>query len=217
MKKIILTIIFLLTFILKSNADVMPRYLTSVNHWGIGIASTSNNIKIFEKDNSSSKIIQEISWNNIGELKCKNNYRCEQKETFLAFSLENNTALFSVEDENDSWIYICYDQRHKLFGWIKKDENTKYYNWSDFLITFGKKYGMYLFSDVPKNTKRLYAAPNIESGCVDSFILANKITPWLVRGNWVLAKVENYDGSTKTGWLHYRTDSGRLMGFVNLK
>lgn len=172
MKKIILTTTFLLIFSLAANADITPQYLNSVSHWGIGVATAGKDIKIYDANNSQAKLKANIIWDEKGNVECKNtNMNCEAREIFLGFSPENSTALFSVEDETDGWIFICYNQRFRLFGWIKKDDYTKYLNWNEFLISYGKKYGMYLFRDVPKSYKRLYAAPNIESGCVDSFSL----------------------------------------------
>ena len=218
MKKIILTIIFSLIFTLKANADVTPQYLSSVAHFGIGIAQNGKNIKIYENPNTSSKIKAQISWDETGNLKCKNTkMNCEAQEIFIGFAPSNNVALFSVEDENDEWINVCYNQKYRLFGWIKKDENTKYLSWGEFLINYGKKYGMYLFRDVPKEYKILYASPNNGSPSVDSFFLATHINPWLIRGNWILVKVENYDDKQKTGWLRFRGEDGRFFGFVNLK
>ncbi len=218
MKKIILTILFLLIFTLKSNADVTPQYLSSVAHWGIGVASVGKNIKIYEENNSKSKVKAQIIWDETGELECKStNMSCEAREMFLGFAPSNNVALFSVEDETDEWIQICYNQRFRLFGWIKKDNNTKYLSWGEFILSYGKKYGMYLFRDVPKSYKTLYASPDTASPSVDSFFLATHINPWLIRGNWVLVKVENYDDTQKMGWLRFRSDTGRLFGFVNLK
>lgn len=218
MKKIILIATFLLIFALKSNAQITPQYLNSVNHWGMGVAQTGKNVKIYDTNNSNAKLKANIIWNENGDLVCKNTkMNCEAGEIFLGFAPKNSVAVFSVEDETDDWIQICYNQKLKLFGWIKKDTDTKYLSWSEFIISYGKKYGMYLFRDAPKDFKRLYAAPNIESGCVDSFFLANHISPWLVRGNWVLVKVENYDDKQKTGWLRFRSDTGRFFGFVNLE
>lgn len=218
MKKIILTILFSLIFIPKANADVTPQYLSSVAHFGIGIAQNGKDIKIYEQPNDNSKLKARIIWDERGNLICKNTkMQCESKNIFLGFAPSNNVALFSVEDENNEWIYVCYNQRHRLFGWVKKDERTSYLTWGEFLISYGKKYGMYLFRDVPKEYKILYASPNNESPSVDSFFLATHINPWLVRGNWILVKVENYDDTQKTGWLRFRGDDGRFFGFVNLK
>ncbi len=218
MKKIILTILFSIIFVLKANADVTPQYLSSVAHFGIGVAQIDKNIKIYEKPDSNSKMQAQIVWNEKGNLQCKNTkMRCEANEIFLGFAPSNNIALFSVEDETDSWIYVCYNQKYRLFGWIKKDEYTKYMTWGEFLISYGKKYGMYLFRDVPKEYKILYASPDSKSPSVDSFFLATHINPWLVSGNWILVKVENYDDKQKTGWLRFRSDNGRFYGFVNLK
>ena len=218
MKKIILTILFSIIFMLKANADVTPQYLSSVAHFGIGVAQIDKNIKIYEKPDVNSKMQAQIIWDEKGDLFCKNTkMKCEAKDIFLGFAPSNNAAILSVEDENNEWINICYNQRHRLFGWVKKSEYTKYLSWGEFLISYGKKYGMYLFRDVPKEYKRLYSAPDNESACVDSFFLATHIEPWLMRGNWILVKVENYDDKQKTGWLRFRGDDGRFFGFVNLK
>lgn len=218
MKKILLTITFLFIFTLASNADVTPQYLSSVAHFGIGVAKSGKNIKIYEENNSKSNIKAQIIWDEFGNLECKNTkMSCEAREIFLGFAPSNNVALFSVEDETDEWIYICYNQRFRLFGWIKKDQYTDYLSWGEFLIDYGRKYGLYLFRDVPKEYKTLYASPDPKSPAVDSFFLATHITPWLVRGNWILVKVENYDDTQKTGWLHFRSETGRFFGFANLK
>lgn len=218
MKKILFTIIFLFVLSLKSNADILPQYLNSVYHWGIGVASTSKHIKIYEENNSDSKVKAEIVWNEHGAIKCSNTKMiCDSKDIFLGFSPSNNTALLSVEDETDKWIYVCYSQKQRLFGWIKKSENTTFLNWSDLFLIYGKKYGMYLFRDTPKEQKRLFAGPSVESGSVDSFFYPTFISPWFVSGNWVLVKIEDFDDKQKTGWLRFRGDDGRLNAFVNLK
>ena len=218
MKKIILAIIFLLIFTLKSNADTTARYLGTIGHYGIGVAKISEYVEIYSEAQENSKIVQKIKWDERENLFCfSKDAHCEAQEVFIAFVPSNSNVFFSVEDETQDWIKVCYDQRSKLFGWIKKDEKTKFYTWNEFLTYFGKKYGFYLFADVPSEYKRLYSNPNSQSASVDSFQLAKKITPWLVSGNWILVKVDNYDGKTKTGWLRYRLDNGRLLGFTYLK
>jgi len=218
MKKIFLVIIFLFLFVPKSHADVTPYYLGSVKYWGIGISSAGQNIKIYQEPSINSKLLEELNWDEKGNLICKfDKFNCRSEEYFISFAPSTKTALFATDDEIEGWIKICFNQKRQLFGWIQKDEEAKYYTWNDFFITFGKKYGMYLFKDVPKNNKRLYAAPTHESECVDSFYLSNKITPWLIRGNWALVKVDHFDGQVKTGWLQYRNTDGNLLGFTFIK
>lgn len=217
MKKFLLILTFLFAFTLKSNASWQPEYLTSVNHWGIGVAAANEKVKIYQNTSIKSKILEEISWDSRGDLSCKINKHCRAEEMFLTFSPNENGVFFSTDDENEEWIKICYNQKRNLFGWIKKSEETKYYTWAEFIDLYGKKYGFYLFRDVPKEERRLYSQPTFESNSVDSFIIAKKITPWLVRGNWILVKVDNFDGKIKTGWLHFRLDNGRLLGFCRVK
>ena len=84
MKKIILTILFSLIFIPKANADVTPQYLSSVAHFGIGIAQNGKDIKIYEQPNDNSKLKARIIWDERGNLICKNTkMQCESKNIFL--------------------------------------------------------------------------------------------------------------------------------------
>ena len=42
------------------------------------------------------------------------------------------------------------------------------------------------------------------------------ISPWLVRGNWVLVKVHDFNNQFKTGWFEYRGSNGKLKMFIKL-
>ena len=39
------------------------------------------------------------------------------------------------------------------------------------------------------------------------------ISPWLIRGNWMLVKVKDFKDS-KTGWIQFRGSDGKLRLFV---
>ncbi len=222
MKKIIPLILILLSFLFQQvKADFMPSYTNSVNHYGIGAAKITNFVTIYEKPDINSKILQKIYWNNIGNLLFENKENTEKfSDVFLTFLPQDNIVLLSVEDENDEWIEVCYNQKLKLFGWIKKENKNsyaKFYSYRDLLLEYGKKYGIYIYRNLPYEYKKLYSGPNKEAREIDEFKYAKYISPWLVQGNWVLVKVTTYDNKTKTGWFRWRDNDGRLYCFVNLK
>ncbi len=139
-------------------------------------------------------------------------------DIFILYSPKENMVFLSVEDEDDDWINVCFDQKNLKFGWVKKENGkhgAKFYSYKDLFFEFGKKHGIYTFRNLPADFKTLHSSPSIESNVVDEFDYPKFITPWLIQGNWMLVKVVTMDNETKTGWFHWRSDNGRLYGFIN--
>lgn len=215
-------VLFILTFALGvfnlAQADFMPSYTNSINHFGIGAVKVTNYITIYEEPDLNSKVLKRIYWNNI------ENFITDKKEEspndiFLAYIPKENTVFLSAEDETDEWVKVCYNQKKLLFGWVKKEnkgQGAKFYTYKDLFFQLGKKCGIYTFRNLPEENKKLYGAPNKDSREVDKFDYPKHISPWLIQGNWMLVKVTTYDNKTKTGWFRWRTDEGRLNGFVQL-
>lgn len=141
----------------------------------------------------------------------------EITSTFVAYSKEYNLALLSVETDDDDWFYICYDQKRKLFGWVKKNENIDFMPWEAFMNLYGRKFGVYIFNNTPDYYKKLYSKEDEESTVVDTFNFPKHISLWLIKGNWILVKLTTYDGLTKTGWMRWRTEEGDLMAFPDFR
>lgn len=226
MKKIIhalfTALLILMSFIFADvKAEFAPSYTNSVNHWGIGAARITNYITIFEEPDLNSKVLQRIYWNSAGNFLTKDKQNSGNiRDIFIAYLPEENIVFLSADDENDEWIKVCYSQKNQLFGWIKKEngkQGAKFYSYRDLFFEYGKKYGMYTFRNLPPNYKNLYGAPNKDAKKVDEFLYAKHISPWFIQGNWMLVKVTTYENETKTGWFRWRSDEGRLYGFVNFK
>ena len=223
MKKFLFLVLIMFIFctLNVARAEFMPAYTNSINHYGIGAAKITNLATIYEEPNLNSKVIQRIYWNDAGNFltedkKDKENF----SNIFLAFAPNENMAFLSAEDETDDWIKVCYNQKKSLFGWIKKENGkhgAKFYPYKDLFFEYGKKYGIYTFRNLPPDYKSLHSSPNKDSQEVDNFDYAKYITPWLVQGNWMLVKVVTYDNKTKTGWFRWRSDEGRLYGFINIR
>lgn len=216
MRKLFFTLLSIFFLTQAVFADVMPRYTTSVNHYGIGILRVSNLTKIYEKQDENSDIIQKIYWDNGKNFKTSDGTRPEN--TFIAYIPTSNYAFLSVEDENDKWVLVYYDQKTGKTGWVKKAEaNNEFYTWADFINTYGRKNGIYAFKDIPREERVLYSTAQEDGQVVDSWEIAKNITPWYLNGNWLMVKLIDYDNTQKTGYLKWRTDEGRLLIFVDLK
>ena len=84
------------------------------------------------------------------------------------------------------------------------------------MLSYGKKHGIYVFKDVKKDQRVLYAASYEGAQIVDSFEMAKFITPWFVSGNCVMVKLIHWDNTQKTGFLRWRDLNGKLWLFVDL-
>ena len=218
MKKVLIFLIILFFSFMPAFADYLPSHINKSFHYGIGMVSVKNEIPIYEMSDLKRPLAALIKIENdkviIRERGVKNP---EITSTFVAYSKENNLALLSVETDTDDWFYICYDQKRKLFGWIKKDENVDFMSWEDFLNLYGRKFGVYVFNNMPEYYKKLYSQENEESTVVDTFNFPKHITLWLIKGNWMLVKISTYDGHLKTGWMRWRTENGTIMAFPDFR
>lgn len=215
MKKIVLFFFVFLFFQNVASAFYsLPNSSVSQLHWGIGVASVPNKILIYSEPKTSSDKVFEIEIKD-GKYSC-NNKECKVNP-FVGFQPQKNIALLIAEDEQNGWAYVCYNQIAKSFGWVKLDADTTFYTWAKFINFYGRKYGLYLFKDVKKKDKILFAQPFSGSQSVDKFEYPKHIAPWYVSGNFVMVKLLNYDNVQKTGWLRWRTDNGELLLFPDFK
>ena len=212
--------ILILTSILACNivfADVLPYYINSLRRYGIGYTSVTSPTVMRQTPSENGKILESLNFDyTTGETTCiENKTRCTQDEVFAAFSQSKKIALLTTLDETEGWSLVCFNQsQNPVCGWVKEDAKNKFYNWSDFFNIYGKKYGVYLFKDLQKKDKILYAAPLKQTNTTGSIELPKMISPWLIRGNWLLVKVHDLNNQVKTGWINFRGDDGKLKLFV---
>lgn len=205
----------------KAHADFVPQYAGTVQNWGIGGVFVDKEISLYELRNTNSKLVAKIKWNEKGDVVCRG--KCaDSGNIFVEFIPSKNYALLAAEDVFDNedgangvWAQVYYGGNNK--AWLKLDENNKFISWQDFLTIYGKKHGFYLFKDIKKEERKLYARPQDDTRTVDSWESAKLITPWFVKGNWIMVKVLNFDNVQKTGWFKWRTSEGTLRGFVDLR
>ncbi len=215
MKRILFLILIFFSVVIKANADVMPYYINSLKRYGIGYSLVQSPVIMRQEPNSQGKILETLNFNYNNEASCiMNNTRCSIDEIFAAYSTKNKVALLTTLDTTEGWDLVCFNQlQNPICGWVSQKQ-SKFYNWSEFFDYFGKKFGVYLFKDLQKTDKILYAAPLKQTNATGSIEIPRKITPWLVRGNWLLVKVYDFNNQQKTGWINFRGDNGKLKLFV---
>jgi len=216
MKKICVLLFIILGLAQIALADVMPYYVNSLRRYGIGFTNITSPLVLRKLPNDDADILETINFDfKTEETTCLvNTSNCATEQVFSAFSPKHKIALMTTLDESENWSFVCFNQNERpTCGWAKEDTN-KFYNWTDFFNTFGKKYGLYLFKDLQKKDRILYAAPVHQSNATGSIELPRMITPWLVSGNWILVKVYDYNNQNKTGWLNFRDNYGKLKVFV---
>ena len=218
-KKLIILGFILLNF--SAIANVMPYYTNSLARFGIGFTSVSSPLVLRKEPAKNSPIIESLIFDYQGGATCSvNKARCTYETIFAANSKKREIALMTTLDESEkdktNWALVCFNQaKNPVCGWVEENEKNKFYNWTDFFNIYGKKYGIYLFKDLPKNDRLLYANPTKQTNSTGSIKMPLLIMPWLVRGNWVLVKVIDFNNEKKTGWLNFRDDMGRLKVFIN--
>ena len=216
MKKIILSFFIFFNVYLVAQADVMPYYVNSLRRGGIGYTKVQSPLVMRREPKIDGEILETLNFNyKIEETTCeKNKERCFIDEVFSSYSKSKKLAFMTTLDSIDGWNLVCFNQNEMpVCGWVEEEKN-KFYTLAEFFDTFGKKYGIYLFKDLQKADKILYAAPIKQTNSTGSLEMPKSITPWLIRGNWILVKAIDFQGQAKTGWLNFRGSDGKLKVFV---
>ncbi|MBE7706808.1 MAG: hypothetical protein E7Z91_06170 [Cyanobacteria bacterium SIG30] len=213
MKKFLIILSLIIFSSLSAKADYIPISINSIQHYGIGVMRLNRIVNIYKDKDENSEIIQKIYWDNAQNF--NNKLKKSEEKTFVAFFPKNDFAFLSVEDEQEDWYLVCFDQENKSFGWVKQGESAKFYTWQDFIMKFGQKKGIYYFEEI--KDKFLYAKPDENSQIVDEWKYAKFIQPWYINGNWMIVKVLDYDNNQKTGYMRWRTDDGKLLIFAKLR
>lgn len=214
-KKLFLALIFLFCLFLPANADVMPYYVNNINSNSIGVYQISNKVQIYKEANDKSPILLTVNWD-------EKTYDCPNVSAsnfFLIFQPKKNLAFLTVIDESEdaNWVQVVYDKNNDFKGWIKKDDEFKFMNWRTFYNLYGRKYGLYYLKDAPEETKTIFSA-NVEgSQNIGKIKLPQSIKLNSVKGNWLLVVVYDIDKYEKIGWVKWRSISGNIYIFPNIK
>lgn len=206
-----ITILVLLTFSSVS-ANIMPNSSSDIAVDALGMYQLPYNVIVFKTPNEKSTILYKANWN---EEKFKAT-KGRAEDIFTVFVPNKNLAFAQVTDFNDNWVEIIYDKSNNKKGWIQS-ENLRFMTWRNFMNTYGRRYGIYLFSDITEDNKVLYSGTDNNAQKLQSIgkkPLRIKFTA--IKGNYILlTSIENNIG--KTGYFKWRTDCGKIYAFPAIK
>lgn len=215
MRKFLFILALFFGLFLPANADVMPYYANSINSNSIGVYQATNDIKIYKEPNENSKLLLCVHWDS----KIYSSADVSASNLFVVFLPKRDLAFLTVIDENDNedWVQVSFNKNGNQTGWVKKDEDFRFMSWRTFFNLYGRKYGLYYMKDAPDSTKIIYGNNSDDAKQIGKITMAKTIKLTTVGGNWLLAIVYDVDHMQKIGWIKWRSLSGDIYLFPDIK
>ena len=213
MRKIIFSLIVSIFLILPAFCvEYMPKYTDNIKNFGIGIYFGDGDLVVHQEPNENSSVLANIFWDTEKVVVNKQVY--EPKRVFAVFSPKNALSGFIATDEQgEEYTKIIYDTVNNKEGWIKNSPDNKAFYWRQLFYKYGKTRGLYMFANTSNEDKILKVAPEDTAPTSYEFIHPKYIRLQLIKGNWALIKVVDYDNEQKVGWFRWRTIDGKLKLF----
>ncbi|MGN0017629.1 MAG: hypothetical protein ACI37S_01145 [Candidatus Gastranaerophilaceae bacterium] len=213
MKKFIFTIItsFLLT-LSSANADIMPYTSNDIALDTLGMYQVPFNIVIYKTPNEKSEIVYRANWDQAS-------FNCSEGTIdtfFTTYISDKNLGFIQVTDFTDNWAKVIYNKDKHKTGWVKA-EDLRFMTWRNFMGTYARRYGIYLFNDIPEENQVLYSGIGENAQRLQSISKnPSKIKLTAIKGNLILiTAIENNSG--KTGFLKWRNETGRVYAFPAIR
>lgn len=208
MKRFLLFLTMLIT--IPSFADTMPFYTESIPKTSLGMYQTDKEIIVFSHPEINSEIIQEIKLSYNPETMPDNVFAVLINEKRLGF-------LYVTDIGDDGWVEVIYNKKSGAKGWVQTQDQMQFLPWRNFYNIYGRKYGLRLLKDSPKDLEVLRAKPEDLAQIVSKFNFVKQIKLTVIRGNWALVSVMDLDKIPKTGYLKWRNNDGTIYAFPNVK
>lgn len=208
MKKLLLVIFIL--FCMPVFADTMPFYSSSIPKGAIGLYQTDDIVKVYSHPDSNSAKLTEYNLSYRPETMPDSVFAILLNEKKLGF-------LYVTDIEEDGWVEVIYDRRGNRTGWVKTNDNMQFLPWMNFYNLYGRKYGMRILKDTPKDLYVLKSQSEDLSQTISKLNHVQKMKLTKISGNWALVTAFDLDKTPKSGWLKWRSSDGKIYAFPDIK
>ncbi len=215
MKKLVLILIIMLMPLL-AYADFLPHNTNSIKHYGIGVLNLTQAFKVYSEPDFNSQIKKEVTpaSTKTSSIIYNNKADFTQKNIFIALRKQQNIALITVETEQgDGWYEVYINQRTGETGWVYDEDTKDFHTWRGLFTLYGQSSGLRFMHGVTDEIQTLYAKDSADSQIIKMLEYPKKITFSMIKGNWMLVKAHEYDGTYNIGWLKWRNEDGSLNLF----
>ncbi len=216
MKKIILLFLIIFFMPLAAFADFLPHNVKSIKYYGIGVLNRSEAFLVYSEPDFKSDIIKKINPELVknSSVVSSNKSKISLKDSFIALRSKEKIALMTVETAlENGWYEVYINQRKGETAWVYVKDENDFYTWKELFDFYGRTSGLRFMHGVPDNVQTLYAADSFDSQIIKFLEYPSKITFSMIKGNWMLVTVREYDGSNNIGWLKWRNEDGSLNLF----
>ena len=197
-------------------ASVMPTYISTVPKNVYGFLQMDKTFTIYEEPQEKAKILAKaVILDEKAEI---NGEKLYPAQVFSVFVPKNNYMFCYVMDEDNGYYKIIYDKKNGLMGWVKPEKPEDFWTLKEFYTYFGKKNSLYYLKDVDIHTRNLRSAPSDTAQAICGFNVAKNIKLVLIKGNWALVSIIDYEGTVpKTGFIKWRDADGTVLLFPKME
>ena len=197
-------------------ADILPLSTKSIKHYGVGVLNMPKSYTVYQYPYTDAKIIREVNYDNIKRSAIVNTVDI-RKVSYVAYVPSNNVALLSVDlNPGNDWYSVFLNQETGETGWVYNPDKRAFMTYRNLFYRYGKKYGLRFFNDLTPEEKVLYAKEDLSSRVLEQINYPKFVNFTVIRGNWMLASINDNAKQTKIGWFKWRNDDGTLNMFPNL-
>lgn len=191
-------------------ADTMPAYTDSIPKTTIGLFQTDKSLILHSHPEANSPVLKQFEFSYEPSSMPSNMFAVLFNEKELGF-------LYVTDIDEDGWTEVLYDKQTGAKGWVKTTDKMQFLPWINFYNLYGRKYGLTILKDAPKDNYTLHSQCEDNSQSLSKLNYIKKIKLVKISGNWALVTVVDLDKTPKSGWLKWRNSDGTIFAFPDIK
>lgn len=191
-------------------ADTMPFYKDSVPKTSLGLYQTDKSIVLYSHPDSNSSVIKQFDFSYNADNMPNNAFAVLLNKKELGF-------MYVTDVDEEGWVEVLYDKTSGKKGWVQTQDKMQFLPWINFYNLYGRKYGLALMKDIPKDLQVLHSQCEDNSQTLSKLNYVEKIKLVKISGNWALVTVMDLDRTPKSGWLKWRNSDGTIYAFPAIK